>query len=387
MTTVKPQQHNVKIILPVFYRNLVVFMLLSSALLVFGIFYFVLGSVKIRISTSFQKVVAEEVVDIRALPFDSPIEEGPQVRGKFYEYTLHETFAIPASGRKEVDDGTVGVVTIVNTYSRDQALVETTRLLSPDNVLVRTRNSITVPAGGRVDVAVYADDPDSFSRVLPSRFIIPGLWEGLQDKIYAENSEPLEKGGRTISIVTEKDVENIEQSISEKVDEIVRGKLENDITPEEELFSKLIQKEVLSTSVNAAVGDERQSVEALVSVRATVVVFDEAKLLTVLRKKLSEKVPSGKRLAQVDADSLIYSIEKYDPQTKTASVKAYAEGSTILDSSSKLFDKSELYGMGRKQLVAHFQEASGVESVEVEFSPAWIHRVPGTDEKIEIIFE
>ena len=50
-----------------------------------------------------------------------------------------------------------GTVTLYNKYTVDQPLIETTRLLSDTGVLFRTQETVTVPAGGQVEVPVAAD--------------------------------------------------------------------------------------------------------------------------------------------------------------------------------------------------------------------------------------
>src|SRR3989344_344396 len=69
--------------------------------------------------------------------------------------TIIETFKSSGSAQSQSD--IVGEVTIINTSSKDQVLVATTRLAAknePDKVLVRLKNQVTAPAGKSVTVAV-----------------------------------------------------------------------------------------------------------------------------------------------------------------------------------------------------------------------------------------
>ena len=93
----------------------------------------------------------------------------------------------------EVAGGTSsGMVSIINNFSKNQPLVARTRLLSKEGVLFRIAKGVTVPAKGSVQVAVYADKEGPTGDISPSTFTIPGLWTGLQDKIYAKSETAMQ---------------------------------------------------------------------------------------------------------------------------------------------------------------------------------------------------
>jgi len=112
------------------------------------------------------------------------------------EVKSSKTFDNPSTG-DEVPAQATGTVTIYNKYTKAQPLSATTRLLAPDGTLFRIKNVVTVPAGGKVDnVAVYADQPGKSGNLDPTKFTIPGLWAGLQDKLYAESAAAMTGGTR-----------------------------------------------------------------------------------------------------------------------------------------------------------------------------------------------
>src|SRR3989339_89529 len=92
---------------------------------------------------------------------------------------LQDTFE--ATGEAFSDDArSVGVITVVNSTSRDFRFVAKTRFLSEDDVLFRLKEATDVPADGSVDVSVYADVAGSTGDIGPSRFTIPGLSQELE---------------------------------------------------------------------------------------------------------------------------------------------------------------------------------------------------------------
>ena len=73
-------------------------------------------------------------------------------------------------------------------------MVATTRLLTSEGVLFRLKDRVNVPAGGEIEVEVYADQSGIASEIGPSQFTIPGLRTDLQKLIYAVSKESM-KGG------------------------------------------------------------------------------------------------------------------------------------------------------------------------------------------------
>ncbi len=111
-----------------------------------------------------------------------------------------------------------GTVTIINNYSQNQPLVETTRLLSKEGVLFRTQETVTVPAGGSVEVPVMADEEGAKGNIDASTFEIVALWDGLKDDIYAESDSAMTGGLVNVGVVSQTDIANAQEE------------LENDLT-------------------------------------------------------------------------------------------------------------------------------------------------------------
>ena len=114
---------------------------------------------------------------------------------------------------KEIGAVAMGMVTLHNDSQLDQALVATTRLLSPEGILFRLKNRVVVPAKGMIAVEVYADKEGRESEIGPAKFTIPGLNTAKQAAIYAVSDKPMIGGVRAVGIVTEEDLKLAEKEL------------------------------------------------------------------------------------------------------------------------------------------------------------------------------
>ncbi|OGH74172.1 MAG: hypothetical protein A3G00_04880 [Candidatus Magasanikbacteria bacterium RIFCSPLOWO2_12_FULL_43_12] len=103
---------------------------------------------------------------------------------------------------KEIGAVAMGAVTLRNDSDADQALVATTRLLSPEGILFRLKNRVVVPAKSTIVTEVYADKEGRESEIGPAKFTIPGLNAAKQAVIYATSEKPMIGGVRAVGIVT-----------------------------------------------------------------------------------------------------------------------------------------------------------------------------------------
>lgn len=90
------------------------------------------------------------------------------------------TAAIDAEGTENVTQAAQGSIVISNQQDAPQALIKNTRFETPDGLVFRIRDSITVPAAkngapGTLSVTVYADVAGETYNVGPTTFTLPGL--------------------------------------------------------------------------------------------------------------------------------------------------------------------------------------------------------------------
>lgn len=361
--------------------------LVVAAINFFIVSYFILGKTEIIITPTSQKVSANILVDIEESEFDSPAKDQNIVEGKIASITLEETQTNSSTGSKEISDETVGQVKIINNYSKDQKLVATTRLLSPQGILLRLKNEVNVPASGNIIASVYPDKPEDFTELEPMRFTIPGLWSGLQDKIYAENETTLKKGGQKVKIVAADDLTTAEKKIVETLSEKALNDFVQKLGDKQSHYSKLVQKEILDKKADAGAGDEKPQFNLYMKIKIVIIAFDETSLNAIIKQKLSESLSEGMKLSDIDAKSVNYTVEKYDAEEKTANLKVYAEGKAALKGEGIILNKKALTGLSEPEIIQYFLTFPQIDKVEVVFHPAWLKRASLVAQRIKFIVQ
>ena len=374
-------------ILPKSYRKIGFGFFILAIVAFTSVFYLIWAKVVIILTPNTEPVSQEMVFNIKEGAVVPSLADGDEIPGKVRLVTVDGSGVFEATGSKAVDSNVVGEVTITNNYSKDQTLVETARLSAPedpDTVLVRLNKTVVVPAGQSVQVQVYPDDPENFKSLEPMKFVIPGLWGPLQDKIYAENSEVLSLGGRAISVVIESDFIGAEENLKEQLYQKALSDINQELDQQETLWPKLVSHKVVSLDYNAEVGEETSEFTATMKLEAVIIVFDESRLISAARNKLREILPSDKQLLDLDPKNFSYAVENYNLGAGEATIKATLAGSSILANTSELFSKDNLTGLTEEEVKSYFSQFPEVNSVEVKFQPAWLKKTPRLKDKIQI---
>jgi hypothetical protein len=85
------------------------------------------------------------------------------------------TQSVAATGSQNVSSVAVGTIIISNSSSATQKLVATTRFETTSGLVFHIKNAASIPAGGSVSAAVYADQPGATYNIGASSFTVPGL--------------------------------------------------------------------------------------------------------------------------------------------------------------------------------------------------------------------
>lgn len=285
-----------------------------------------------------------------------------------HEYTFTDYEAIEEEGTAR------GKVTIINNYSVDQPLVETTRLLSEFGVLFRTDETVTVPAGGKVDVPVYADQPGANGNIDASTFEIVALWEGLKDKIYAESFVAMSGGIVKRVTMTEDIVENAKDAADDDFQTYVVDLMNKEASATtEKLTMDSILIEDQNRAIRPAIGETDDAVVVTTTGSASVIVIPKEKLMT-----------------------LISDVVGYEVSTVEAMTTRMPDGELILTGNAELpatkvetdfIDPALLTNRTPQQVQEQLFVFDEVADVTVQLSPAWATRTPALEQQIHLRFE
>jgi len=300
-----------------------------------------------------------------------------------------------------------GKVKIINTYSRSQTLVRTTRLLTPDNKLYRIDAQVVVPPGGEVMVSAYADKTGSeFVLTSPQKFTIPGLFIDLQKFIYAESSEPFEavpqSAGATPKPITSKPVPVVAQKPGKAVVQADLDRAEKNLTDNVlNQAMKSLAGEIGDTSKMEVVyvvkvidrkfmvqpGDVAENFLASVKLDVTAVYYGKEDMQTLVRSRLRERVPAGREFLPFDSGAITYSLESSDVKQEVASIRVSADASYRLSPTSPLLQKTVIAGKSKGEAESLLKAVDGVDAVEVKIEPNWIDTIPSLKDRIELKVE
>jgi len=374
-------------ILPKSYRKIGFGFFILSILLLSSVTYLVWAKVIIKIIPDTEKIDQEYYFKVSKDSKAEILDGEITVPGKIKLINVQDSKSFTASGKRLVESDIIGEVTIINNYSKDQTLVETTRLASaddPDKVLVRLKKTVNVPAGQKVNVQVYPDDLENFSGLDKMKFIIPGLWGPLQDKIYAENSQALVAGGYQVSYLVQEDLDNAQAVLKDELYKKALEEINSDLSSDELLWSKLVSLKVVDFTSDTEVGQEAAEFSVTMNLEAAVVVFDEGQLISLIKSELKSLNPGERKLIDLDPNSFVYEVQNHNIETNQAEVKLSFKAESVINSGLDFFDKGKLVGKTAEEIESYFSQFPQVKSVEVIFKPAWLKKTPRLKDKIEI---
>jgi hypothetical protein len=371
------------------YYSKVAFIFLGAALIaVIAIVYVSLAKTVITIKPSPEAITASFETRVVSEE-DQKIISAFALKGRLVEKTINETKTFTnVTSQNQVAGKAEGTVTIYNNYSSNQPLVATTRLLSESGVLFRTKETVSVPAGGQVDVDVIADQSGEQGNIEPTHFTIVALWKGLQDKIYAESVENMSSGLRDVTIATLGNINDSKEEFALELKEKAIEELSREIVKEnsaEKILPQAITYQILNEEADIEPNAEVNSFELTSSIKITAAIFDEQELFEYAKQLLAEQVKDNNELGGTELSLLTYEIKSLEEKPQSAVLKVTINGTTYIKLTSPIFDRDNLTNRDKQEIRTYFLDFSEIQNVDVKFSPFWLFRSPSLKDHIEVI--
>ncbi len=364
------------------YRKIAVsFVVLTLGLLAI-IFYFSFIGVTITVVPKEERISNNLIIDINDPNKVAVISQGAVV-GAVDKIEVKEIKIYSASGKEIIGEETTGTVTIINNYNKSQPLVATTRLLSSDNKLFRLKNTVNVPAGGSVEAEVYADKPGADMAMGPTKFTIPGLWAGLQEKIYAESKKAFTHSQKAKKHITQSDIDFGIKDLRKRLLE----KAEKDVGESYKSYSQTlfnIDENSISIDIDGKVGEEKNDFSVTMTTEVAVVAFNEELIKNMAREKLMSVIASDKELIGFDENNLTYNLDSHNLNQGIATINVSFEGKSSFKSGVSIIDRKKIVGLTREQLDDFLANEQAIENYEVSFQPKFIDKVPNLIDRIKI---
>jgi len=307
-----------------------------------------------------------------------------EIPGRVIALTLEETrdFSVTEEGATEVPTKAGGLVTIHNISNRAQPLVATTRLQTPDGMLFRIDEGVTVPAGSTVEAMAHADEEGIDGEIGPSSFTIPGLNSTRQKEVYAESTEPMTGGVEYINIVTEEDLVAAEIELATDLLEAAQFTLRDQVG--DGYIGEVYLDEVLDSSRDTEAGTEADSFGVAMQMQVVGVFYDRDALLNIAEAKLYESLDRGWQIMLVNRNDMSVEVEKYDLEEELVNVRVILSGLRMVAPTNTLLSKDSLVGLRPQEVSDYLIQAGIAAAVDVDFFPFWIRKIPKLRDHIEI---
>lgn len=312
----------------------------------------------------------------------------------------YEIMTVTKEGSKEVDptgesfveERASGTIKVFNDFDgEDQRLIANTRFASPDGLVYRIREPITVPGKqgetpGSVTARVWAEDPgEEYNIEKGTRFTIPGFEDSPRyDAFWAESETSIDGGFRGVTqTVSEEDKESAEREIQASL----RTQILQDTyaqTPQNFILFEDALSVTFEPLPNEATDNEMVNVRQKAVVQA--VIFNEEQFASFFAHRLIEDY-NGESVRVVNIDDLQLTLE--DPEAFSQSMnEAFPFSLTGNAHIVWQFDRvdlaQDLVGASKGDIDRILMNYPSIERAEVILRPFWRRSFPEEVDKITI---
>lgn len=346
------------------------------------VFYFMMVKTTIVLIPNQERTSNNLIIDV----YDSSSGQTPSgnsIVGKISETSVSDEKIISSTGSEVAGETLNGKVIIYNNYIKNQPLVASTRLLSQDGKLFRLKDTVNVPAGDSLAVEIYADDPNVGMEIAPTKFTLPGLWAGIQDKIYAEAKEGIKKEQKVIKIIEQSDIDSGIKDLKESL----MAKIKNEISQEYSEYNQVIyniDNNSIITEISGRAGEEKSEFTIKIKAKADITAFNEDVIIKLAKDKLDSTLPKNKELLDINKKNITYSVSDFSFEQKRSNLNVTFEGVMVLKKDADIIDRKMLVGLSKSQVEEYLNKLSDIAGYEIKFSPSFIKRTPYLVDRIKV---
>ena len=355
---------------------------ISVVLIGFAVFLHLSSTAEIEIIPKTENLSFEEeiVVDTNAL--NSNFSKRT-ILGRFLSAEKKIAERFPSTGEAKNQGKASGRLKVVNNYHLDQVLVEKTRFLSADGKLFYLKDGVNIPAGTSQEVRVEAAEPGPEYNIKPTTFSIPGLLGSSRyTAVYAESIGSMEEGFRgEVAQVTEKDLENAERALYDKLLANMKQDFENQLGSSFSLLGEAIRCEVSEKSSSVDGGEETEDFEFNLKMACTAIAFKEEYLKDFARYAVIQRTSENKEIKE-STFVMGPSIDRID----------IGNGKLFLrvKISTDVFEKIDIDGLKKalsgksiKESEVFLRACPEIQKTRLRISPFWLQKIPQELDRIE----
>jgi hypothetical protein len=324
-------------------------------------------------------------------------KENFRIPAKYFEFNKVITETFSATGEKQVEEKSGGIIRIYNNYSSaPQILVATTRFLSSDNKLFRLVKRTTVPGAkledgkivpSYIEAEVLADEAGKEFNIEPDDFSIPGFEGTIREgKFYGKSIESMTGGfiGKA-KVVSNSDIVKAKTKIKElaeiSAEEEMKVKLETSL----EILEDAKRLDVDKLDFSHKLGSRADDFELSADVSLKVLAFSKKDIEDIFsyQSQLSITELNDKEFVESNFD---YGVPRVDFNLKQISFPV--EANLIFRNKMNIDEFiPEITGMNLRKLKRFFENMEGIKKIEVDISPSFSRIIPYRQENINLIID
>lgn len=309
-----------------------------------------------------------------------------------------ENTKAPATGQKNVGDKAKGTVEIYNCNKEDK-LSDTVRTVPAGAIL--SSNGVNFVLGEDVEV-----EPSSFAgnnclRNKPSddatvTAVNPGDQANLSARTYAVGGFPsmdaegsAMSGGtsKIVQVVSQTDIDTAKQRLLEKLNAEAGDELKTLLQADGFLAledSYGASEPAVATTPN--LNDEAAEVTVSITITYTELGIKKDDLKTLVEESVKEQIDTSKQTIRDDGvdKATLRILEKTSADQVTVGVETISIAGPQLDAEGI---RQEIAGKKKGATVTAIESRPGIQEVEVNYSPFWVHSTPKRIQRINISFD
>lgn len=365
---------------PVRFYKIVALTFLFITLLLLGSIVF-MSSKRATITITSKEKPIEATTAVEVTSGSNPAA-GEKVRGLVTSTSITARGSFSPTGQKKVSATATGKITIHNESSIDQPLVETTRFLSPDDILFRLKNDVEVPANSTITAEVYSDQKGERYNIGPTKFSIPGLSSARQKVVYGTSKEPMTGGVKTVGAISKSDIQQARKQLKKKVKEAAEDKFKAKQQSAKDLVVFIRESQAKTES---KIGEKVDKFNMEMEAEAVGVFYKQDKIRQLAEKALMKKAVNDTEVVQVSDKKPTVKFDSYDEQDRSAILTVSISGTSSLNPDSKQLNKVMFFGKTEEEVRRYLLSLEHVHSVDIKFSPAWIDSVPHVSDHVNVV--
>ena len=369
---------------PGLYRNIAFSFLLLTVILLAAVFYLYFVTLTIEIEPKKERLSDKIFLKV----FDeNKVATGTSeshVLGVVENIEIKKENIYRATGEEILGHEITGQVILINNTSEDRPLVATTRLLSPDGKLFRLKNNVVIPANGQMRSEIYTDEPSPEMAVAPGSFTIPGLWAGLQEKVYAKNDIVFVYNKQIKRIVKQGDLDRATEDLKNTLFSEAEDKLGQNYKGFDQVILE-IDEASLKTEISVVAGEETGEFKVVMSAKVKLVAFSLVAVEQLAEKKLLASLLSDKNISSLDKEKMDFSLIEADFEKSEANIEVSFVGYVISKKADNLLDKKKIVGLNEAQINDYLKGLDKFSSFKLKFWPLFIKKAPVLVDRIKVV--